>query len=78
MPRTIAIRNAVTGKSRQVVVPGEEDKVDIEDAAPDLDALTKAELLTHADTLGIEVPTGATKANIRALIEGDFSDEDSD
>ena len=37
--------------------------------APDLEDLSKAELVTIADSMGIDVPSGATKAQIRDLIE---------
>lgn len=42
----------------------------ITDEAPDLDAMTKAQLLEYASAHGVEVPTRATKAQIIAAIRG--------
>ena len=43
---------------------------DVDDAAePDLSAMTRAELVEYADSIGIEVPNRATKAQIASLIE---------
>jgi hypothetical protein len=36
---------------------------------PDLDDMTKAELVAHADQLGIAIDPSATKAEIRAAID---------
>jgi hypothetical protein len=35
----------------------------------DLDAMTKDELLDEADARGVEIPSGATKAEIREALE---------
>jgi hypothetical protein len=35
----------------------------------ELDGMTKDELLDRADELGLEVPSGATKAEVREAIE---------
>lgn len=40
-----------------------------EQFVPDLDSMTKAELLDYASGLGVEVDPAATKADIRAVIE---------
>jgi hypothetical protein len=37
--------------------------------APDLDAMTKAELLDHAKAAGIQVDPSASKADVRAVID---------
>lgn len=47
--------------------PGRDDGVDAE-AAPDLNGMTKAELEAEADRRGVTVPSGATKADIVALL----------
>ncbi len=38
-------------------------------APADLDSMTKAELLEHAQQLGLDVADSATKAEIRAAID---------
>jgi hypothetical protein len=41
--------------------------------ASDLDAMTKAELLAHAEAAGITVDPSATKAEVRAAIDAGAS-----
>ncbi len=46
--------------------------------AVDLDSYTKDQLIEHAVGLGLEVPSGATKADLRALIDEAGKGSDGD
>lgn len=44
------------------------------DETIDLDSMTKDELIAEAEARGIEVPSGALKADVRALLDADSGD----
>jgi len=54
---------------RVTEVVSESRKIGAPDPAAAVGSMTKAQLVDHASDLGIDIPTGATKAQIVDLIE---------
>jgi hypothetical protein len=70
-PNQQAVRGDESGPAEEG--EGNTERIDPEPVQPaeqpNLDEMTKAELLEHAASLGVDVDESATKADIRAVIE---------